>query len=113
MKLTKILTIALLGSVAIASTSCNNKVKAGISVDKTEVAVNDTVKFTNTSTNADTYEWDFGDGETSTEQSPRYSWSLSGTYKVKMTGCPKLGHGPARHFGGAKCATDTISIKVI
>lgn len=32
--------------------------------------------FTNTSTNADTYEWDFGDGTTSTEKNPTKSYAL-------------------------------------
>jgi chitodextrinase len=112
MKTIRIFAITLLGCVAISTTSCKKQVEANISADKTEVIVNETVKFTNTSMNADTYEWDFGDGQTSTEQSPSHSWNSPGIYTVKMTGCPKQSHGPQQHIGGSKCDDASISIKV-
>lgn len=43
------------------------------------------VAFTATATNADTYAWDFGDGETSTEQNPVYIYTQSGTYSATLT----------------------------
>lgn len=43
------------------------------------------VTFTNTSVNAVSYLWDFGDGGTSTEENPSYSYSAGGTYKVSLT----------------------------
>jgi PKD repeat protein len=112
MKTIKIFAITLLMGIVMAATSCKKEAEAFISADKTEVAVNETVKFTNTSNNAGTYEWDFGDGKTSTEQSPSHSWSSAGTYLVKMTACPNTSHGPQQHFGGNKCDEASISIKV-
>lgn len=50
-----------------------------------------TVRFSNSSTNTDantTYNWDFGDGNNSTEQSPTHSYSFTEsmkTYTVKLT----------------------------
>ncbi|MFK7932985.1 MAG: PKD domain-containing protein [Saprospiraceae bacterium] len=45
-----------------------------------------TVNFTNTSTNAFGYAWNFGDGRgTSTEENPSYIYSESGTYEVYLT----------------------------
>ena len=41
--------------------------------------------FTNTSTGAISYEWDFGDGNMSTEQSPTYVYNVAGEYKVTLT----------------------------
>jgi len=41
--------------------------------------------FTNTSTGAISYEWDFGDGNMSTEQSPIYVYNVAGEYKVTLT----------------------------
>ncbi|AHM62255.1 PKD domain-containing protein [Flammeovirgaceae bacterium 311] len=48
-------------------------------------ADNREVTFTNTSTNATSYQWDFGDGNTSTEQSPVHTYDEYGTYTVRMT----------------------------
>ncbi|PIB36224.1 hypothetical protein BFP72_12895 [Reichenbachiella sp. 5M10] len=44
-----------------------------------------TVTFTNESVNADTYAWDFGDGETSTDKDPVHTYAEAGDYSVKMT----------------------------
>jgi peptidyl-prolyl cis-trans isomerase B (cyclophilin B) len=42
--------------------------------------------FTNTTAKpADAYQWDFGDGNTSTEASPVHAFFASGTYTVKLT----------------------------
>ena len=43
------------------------------------------VAFTATATNADTYAWDFGDGETSAEQNPVYTYAQSGSYTATIT----------------------------
>lgn len=39
----------------------------------------------NKSTSATTYKWDFGDGNTSTQTSPTYSYAKDGSYSVKLT----------------------------
>ncbi|MFH1319536.1 MAG: PKD domain-containing protein [Bacteroidota bacterium] len=44
-----------------------------------------TVNFTSASSNADSYSWDFGDGSTSIEQNPAYTYSDTGTYTVTLT----------------------------
>lgn len=43
------------------------------------------VDFNNTTVNADTYLWDFGDGNTSTEANPLYSYTAEGEYMVTLT----------------------------
>ena len=43
------------------------------------------VNFTDQSTNATSYSWDFGDGNTSSSQSPFHSFASSGTYNVCLT----------------------------
>ncbi|MEP7167881.1 MAG: PKD domain-containing protein [Bacteroidota bacterium] len=47
-------------------------------------AYNNTITFTNTTTGAVTYTWDFGDGNSSTSQNPTYSYTNSGTFTVKL-----------------------------
>ncbi len=44
-----------------------------------------TVSLTNNSTNATSYFWDFGDSNTSTQMTPTYTYSSSGTYTVILT----------------------------
>lgn len=44
-----------------------------------------TLTFTNTSQNATTYLWEFGDGLESNEQDPVYTYAEAGTYVVKLT----------------------------
>ena len=43
------------------------------------------VQFVNNSQYADTYLWNFGDGATSTQQSPNYTYYTAGTYTVSLT----------------------------
>lgn len=55
-----------------------------------EYAITDfTVDFANTSSDADgdivSYAWDFGDGSTSTEMSPSYTYAATGIYSVSLT----------------------------
>ena len=53
------------------------------------------VTFTNTSPNAATFSWNFGDGNTSTQQNPVHCFIVAGTYNVSLyitdaSGCPGL-----------------------
>jgi hypothetical protein len=43
-----------------------------------------TVSFTNTSTGATQYTWDFGDGMMSSEQSPDHEFDVGGSYSVRL-----------------------------
>ncbi|OHU85372.1 MULTISPECIES: S8 family serine peptidase [Pseudoalteromonas] len=44
-----------------------------------------TVKFTNTSKDARSYSWQFGDGASSTEASPSHTYAAAGNYQVTLT----------------------------
>lgn len=50
-----------------------------------------TVTFTNSSTDATSYLWNFGDGTTSTETSPVHSYSAADDYKVTLTAANDAG----------------------
>lgn len=49
------------------------------------------VTFTNKSTDAASYKWEFGDGETSKEASPVYEYAAAGEYKVTLTAANSKG----------------------
>lgn len=42
------------------------------------------VNFSNTSNNASTFHWDFGDGNTSTQTNPSHTYTSAGTFTVKL-----------------------------
>ena len=42
------------------------------------------IKFSNTSTNAETFHWQFGDGTSSTEESPIHTYATSGRYTAVL-----------------------------
>lgn len=50
-----------------------------------------TVAFTNTSTDATSYFWTFGDGGTSVEQNPTYTYTADGVYTVVMAATNNCG----------------------
>ncbi|MBP8033600.1 MAG: PKD domain-containing protein [Bacteroidia bacterium] len=49
--------------------------------------LNADVQFSNTSSNALNYLWDFGDGTSSSIQSPNHNYNAPGTYTVKLKAC--------------------------
>ena len=60
-----------------------------------------TVNFTNFSTEAEEYIWDFGDGNSSTEMSPVHVYELQGTYTITLT---------AKGRGGENMMSKSINI---
>ncbi len=49
-----------------------------------------TISFTNLSTSATDYAWDFGDGNTSTAKNPTNTYPGAGTYTISLTATDKL-----------------------
>lgn len=64
--------------------------------------VGDTIYFTSTSGFADEYEWNFGDGNSSTEENPFHIYDLSWTYDVTLK---------VTNQDGANETTQSIDIK--
>ncbi len=59
------------------------------------------VTFKNTSKNATSYAWDFGDGNKSTEENPTHTYAKDSTYTVKLT---------ATNAGGSATKTATLTV---
>lgn len=79
--------LGILATVLAFGSSCAKAVAptADFSVDTSQAAVGEPIQFTDQSTgNPTTWSWDFGDGNTSTEQNPTYSYTTRGTYTVSL-----------------------------
>jgi PKD repeat protein len=56
------------------------------------------VTFTNISKYADTYEWDFGDGNTSNQVNPIHTYAEPGMYEVKLTAYDNIHSDSIKHY---------------
>ena len=59
--------------------------EAGFTASASSVEVGEEVFFSNASTNAGSYAWDFGDGTTSTEAEPAHAFASGGVFEVTLT----------------------------
>ena len=62
---------------------------------------NDSISFTNLSSNYESVFWDFGDGITSTDENPTHKFTLNGSYTVILTA-----------ISNAACIQDTQTISI-
>jgi len=76
--------IATLFAFAILLFSSCAKPIANFAIKEKDDKVPATVSFENQSEKAETYMWDFGDGNTSSEASPEHRYYLSGKYNVVL-----------------------------
>jgi len=80
--------LMILGVMAFLFTACSEDPEppvAAFSYEPSEVFQYDEVSFSNTTTEADSYAWDFGDGESSAEMNPTHMFTSAGTFTVKLT----------------------------
>ena len=75
---------------------------ADFSVDKSTVDVGEAVVFNNNSENANSFLWDFGDNNTSTEFSPTHIYQKKGIYTVSLIATGK---------GGSQSVTKEITVE--
>jgi len=84
MRFLKLLTFSIAAVLSMAFLSNCNKAEepvAGFTYSADEL----TLTFSSSSTDADTYAWDFSDGGTSTQENPSHTYSTAGTYSVELS----------------------------
>lgn len=73
-----------LGLIAWSVTMGLAAQKVSFKIAQTPVKIPQSVEFQNTTKDAERYEWDFGDGNTSTEVQPKHLYLKSGIYLVQL-----------------------------
>jgi PKD repeat protein len=68
----------------IAFSGCIKEPVANFDASKTTVVTGEEIVFTNTTVDAESYEWDFGDGEESIRESPSHVYTNPGVYDVTL-----------------------------
>jgi PKD repeat protein len=71
--------------------SCESDPEASFFMDSDVFEVGHGISFNNSSQNATSYEWDFGDGYISYEANPVHYYQVTGTYEVTLTAISKKG----------------------
>lgn len=84
MKKLKFITILSSSLALLTMMSCQKEPIASFILEDTLVNIEDTVMFINTSVDADTYLWDFGDGHKSIETSPIHIYTEKGIYTISL-----------------------------
>jgi uncharacterized protein (TIGR02145 family) len=69
--------------------SCQKEPTASFNASKTTAEVGETITFNNTSLNAHSFEWNFGDQNTSTLETPSHSYNVANSYLVSLTAYSK------------------------
>ena len=95
MKKQTLLAAALALFISIALVGCNSDAQPNFDYTPTSPTAGETITFNNRTINGDTYEWDFGDGNTSTAKNPTHAYDSIGTYKVTLSAQPKNGNAPS------------------
>lgn len=74
------------GAILLATSNCVAPPEADFSADPVSGYQPLTIDFTDLSTNVPTsWEWDFGDGESSFDKNPQHTYDQKGTYTVTLT----------------------------
>lgn len=76
--------ILLLGGMALAMSSCAVKPQPSFTLPARKLVAPAKVTFANNSRNAESYEWNFGDGATSRDANPTHDYKHSGNYTVVL-----------------------------
>jgi PKD repeat protein len=84
----KVLVLLSIAAMLII-TSCNKTPEANFTANKLAAEIDEEIAFTNISSDGVTYKWDFGDGSSSTDESPTHKFNVAGTYSVILTAYSK------------------------
>ncbi len=71
-------------SCMLLITSCQKEPVALFTMDKEIFKMDEVITFTNQSTSAKEYLWDFGDSKTSTDENPKHTYTSAGEFTISL-----------------------------
>jgi len=84
--------LLLIIAVIVIFSCCQKQPKAVFTVSKTTADIEEIITFTNNSSDADNFKWEFGDGQTSIDENTFHFYSTSVTYTENLTTYSKNGN---------------------
>jgi hypothetical protein len=81
-------------SISLILISCHKETpipQSSFTANMTDAEVGQTISFINSSVNADSFEWNFGDGSLSNEVEPVHVFTATGSYEISLTAFSKGG----------------------
>ena len=84
-----------LGYLILLITGCNKELPVASFKCPRTVGIGDTIDFQNTSNDAITFDWDFGDGNGSTEDNPSHIYTESGVFTILLVATNEYGSNEA------------------
>jgi PKD repeat protein len=97
----KIFKASLILSAALILASCGKNPQADFSYTPAQPKAGQTVQFTNLSTEARTYSWNFGDMSIGKDENPAHVYQKAGDYIIDLTAS-----------AGLKSDTKTVTIHI-
>jgi PKD repeat protein len=94
--------ILILFTIQILLVSCHRDPVSDFTASATEVGIGESIIFTNRSLDGINFEWDFGDGYTSTNYNVTHSYAEAGIYTVQL-----------KAFGKDGVSISSMSVKVL
>ena len=77
--------ILIMAIIPLLFTGCEREPYADFTLSQSTVEIDEIIYFTNLSSDAEYYEWDFGDGTISSRTNPSHQYSAEGMYNVSLT----------------------------
>lgn len=95
----KCISLIVLSVCFIMLNGCNKGPKpvAAFTMEPTNALAGDTIRFSNQSTDATSFSWDFGDDSVSTLENPIHQFAEGGTFSVALTATGEGGKNTATH----------------
>jgi PKD repeat protein len=83
--------VCMIACMAFLLFSCNRSPEPDFTFSGDDNPVPAEVTFTNESKRSDSYNWEFGDGISTTEKNPKHTYATGGIFNVKLTTSNKNG----------------------